>query len=209
MKTVNCYSKNDMLHKFLDKDLDTFLLRLSKVYWNEMTFSQILPKWDKEISGISKKIIKKSAYKYPGHIQAVVNVHRVMMKYYSFHLDIEDYLISERIEDVLFNDIHKYMYALRQERFKKGKGPKLATTRKAIKELKARGFIPIEEYDDFDPTLSQIMTKKGLKPKLVYPENFISSDNRRRYWWLMPHVYNIGPLIGVQGFTRISTPKDR
>jgi len=214
MKTSLQYSLNDIVAKYLDKDLDRFLKRLYRIYWYELAFSVTLKKWEKEVPGIKREIMCNSNYRYPGHVAHVMNVHKVMMKHYGFYLDIEDYKISQHIEDVLSWRIRDYVNARNSRRTKElGYSVKLHSKKEAIKEMKARGFIDINDFEDYNKNMGHVTSRKGLGiPTLIYPQNYIYSDQNYReirFSFTIPHVHNVYGLIGVQGFSRISTPNQR
>lgn len=214
-KKSTILTSNEVIHRFLDNDLERFLKRWYRQSYYQLSFSVTLKKLFEENSELAMNIVRKSNYTYPGHINNVLNVFKVLIKHYNFYWDFEDYKIAEHIEYVLEWKMSKYRNERNLKRTRElGIPLKQHTRKQAIKEMKARGFIPLSDFEDYDRELAQVRSKKGLdlKEDLVYPANFMFGHDdykKFRYGWAVPHIHNVMGLIGVQGYSRISTPSQR
>lgn len=212
-KPSKILTSNEIIYKFLDNDLERFLKRWYRYHHYDLVHSKLLPKWSKENSELFQRIMRESRYKYPGYISSVCNILRLMVDHYNFYLDFEDYQICEQIENVLGDKMDRFRNDRDAEKRRKGLSPKLPTEKEARKELKAQGFIDINDFENYDKELSHVMSRKGMRgPTLVFPENFMHSANNYReyrYSFMVPHIHNVSKMIGVKGFSRISTPGNR
>ena len=199
-------TKNDVIHKYLNGDLKRFLKRVERFMGNELIYSITLNKYDEEEPGLKKQILKKLRQYYPGEICQIINIHRVMVKHYNFCFDMEDIMICERISGVM--DIEISQLKLKSSKYRKTRH----TKKQAIRELKARGFININDFEDYDKRFSHIVTnqqlfERGSHRKLIYPENFIVGVIKDVKWWEIPNAYIV--RAGVSGYTKVSTPQNR
>lgn len=213
-------TKNDVIKKYLQGDLERFLKRVYRYSKHELIFSVTLNEYEKEVPGIRKQILRIFRKEYPGNIAQIINVHRVMVKYYDFVIDLEDIALCHRIDHVLFTDIHAYR--VKQTNYRVNKLMLNSHSIKAgaaLKELKARGFIHVNDFEDFDRNMAHISTNANIPDKgkkLYYPMNFTwdakskaNVINKGKNWWDFTDVYLIHGVIGVSGFTRVSTPLSR
>jgi hypothetical protein len=204
-------TKNDVIAKFLFRDEERFLKRYYRFRKNELTYSKILRQFNKEVPGIRKQILKRFKDILPGEVQRIITVHRVMMKHYNFSLDMEDIMLSHRIEDVMSSSIYDYCKEENSRRFKKyGLLKPRHKKKEARKELKARGFVKLYEFEDYNPRFSHIVTNQVIDGQILYyPKNFTAGVIKDMRWWDIPNVYIVHGLIGVSGFTKVSTPQTK
>lgn len=214
-------TKNDVIKKYLFNDLERFLKRMYRYNHHELIFSITLNEYDKEEPGIKKQILSLFRNEYPGTVVNVINLHRVMVKYYDFVIDMEDIRLCQRIEDVLSSSISEYNRNRYRHRISKLQLQPhlLKDKKKVIKEMKARGFISINDFEGYNPLYAHITSNsnsmhKGMK--LYYPKNFtwdaITQNrelNRGDKWYEFNDVYKVIGSLGVRGFTRVSTPMNR
>ena len=214
-------TKNDVIKKYLYNDLERFLKRIYRYNHYELIFSRTLNEYDEEEPGIKKQILNMLKGEYPGTVVNVINVHRVMVDYYDFVIDIEDIKLCIRIEDVLSSAIEEYTKARYRNRVSRLQlTPHIIKDKKlAIKEMMARGFISINDFEGYNPMYAHITSNansmyKGMK--LYYPKNFTWDNitmnrnlNRGDRWYKFDDVYKIIGSLGVRGFTRVSTPMNR
>ena len=209
-KPSNNYSKSDFVQGVFKGDLDKFLKRVYKKSKFELTYSRTLRDWAKQEPELVKWIKKRN---YPGIMSKLCNIHLVMMKHYGSKLTIESFELTERLEDVLTEVIWKYVSDKRRyDILIKGEPETYINSKEALRELKKRGFINVNEFEDYEPSMGHIVSKDKVKgKKLYYPMNFKHkgyltkdpSDIDR------PSINLAHEFIGIKGFTRILTPKDR
>ena len=213
-------TKNDVIKKYLYNDLDRFLKRLYRHNKHQLIFSQTLPAYEKQSKGLVKQIAKELKGEYPGNVCYIINVHRVMVKYYNFEIDIEDILLSRRISQVMQTTFDEYHVRQYRRKIKElGLSPKFIRPKKAYKELIARGFIHINDFEGYDKDMGHITSNENLNlnyGKLYYPKNFSWDSWSKNYtintghkWWDFTDVYLVHGVIGVSGYTRVSTPGNR
>jgi hypothetical protein len=135
------------------------------------------------------------------------------MKYYKSELTLESFKLTERLEDVLSDEIWKYVSEKkRYDTLILGKAEIKVPKKEALRELKKRGFVKVIDFENYDPTMGHIITGGKLKNiKLYYPMNFkvgryITKDPDDIS---KPSVILAQEFIGLKAFTRIITPKDR
>lgn len=209
-KPANNHSKSDFVQGIFKGDLDKFLKRVYKKSYYQLNFSTTLKEWAKESPELVAFIKKRN---YPGIMNNICNIHQVMVKYYGSEINIESFKLSERLEEVLTDSIWKYVTEKRRyDTLILGKDEKLPNKKEALKELKKRGFAKVIDFEDYDPSMGHIATGGKLKEtKLYYPMNFkvgqyITRDPRDIN---RPSITLAHEFIGIKGFTRIITPKDR
>lgn len=201
-------TRNDIISKYLNGDLDRFLKRYFRFSRREDVYSVLINELAEDIPNIWEIIQRKYRKELPGAIMRFITVHRVMVKHYGFYNDEEDLKISKRIEDVLYDEINIFC----QKRYRSGQYRVHYLSRpKVIKELKARGYIRPGDFIDYDPSMGHITTNKQLDVNLIFPMNFRFGVNNKglKDWWEIPEVYNVHGLVGISGFTRVSTPLQR
>lgn len=205
MKPSNQFSKSDIIQKYLYKDLDRFLKRYYRFNKFELTYSVTLPQYEEQVPGITKKILKLFKGEYPGTISNIINVHRVMVKYYGFYIDIEDIEICRRIENCLDSSYTHFRQAQYNKKKRLGLSimPKLHKKHQAVEELKARGFVKKKKFKDYDKRFSHITTNKVLDIELYYPKNFTIGVIKGENWWEVHNAYIVHGLIGVTGYTQV------
>ena len=136
-----------------------------------------------------------------------------MVQYYDFTIDIEDIMLSYRISQVIQVDYDKYHI----ERYRNHQSLRILSQKKALKEMIARGFIHINDWEGWDKDYAHIVSNSSLRlsyGRLYYPMNFTwdaytkSHDvNRGKKWFHFADVYRV--RAGVRGYTRVLTPLDR
>lgn len=210
-RPINNLSKVDIVDNYLEGDLEVFLKRVTKSKFYALTYSVTLKKWRKESKELYNYIKKRKVY--PGLMNDICNIHKVMVEYYGSDITVQSFKLTERIEDVLSNDISGYSYRYYKERAaKKIKMVRKHTKKELIRECKRRGFIPLIDFEDYDVDMGHIGTIDKVKGKrLYYPANFKTtqyltndpSDIDK------PSVNMAQSFVGIHGFTRIFTKDDK
>lgn len=209
-KPINNYSKVDIIQNVLEGDLDVFLKRLYKQSHYQLTYSVTLRKWRKEGLELVNYIKKRKML--PGLMNDLCNIHLVMVEYYDSELTIESFKLTERLEDVLTDYIWKYCTdKLKDDLIRKGKDEKFPKKKEALRELKKRGFVNVNDFEDFDSDMGHITTNHKIENRLYYPMNFkvgsyMTNDPDDL---ANPSVEIAHKFVGVKGFTRILTKRDR
>lgn len=210
-------TKNDVIKKYLNNDLDRFLKRVYRYSRYELIFSMTLPQYVKECKELKKELPIIFKGEYPGQVAQVINVHRVMVQYYGFEIDAEDIKLCQRITQVLGSSIDKYnSESYRQRVTKLSLQPHKCKPKQALKELLARGFIHINDFEGYDKRMAHIVSNNNVPVpygKLYFPMNLTwdawsknYSINKHNRWWDFKDVYLTHGVIGISGYTRVLTP---
>ena len=179
--------------------LKRFLKNHEKQYWYEKTYSRLIPRLMKNPK--SKRgvewLLKQDLM--PNRNRDILNVAVTLEKYYNTPISrlnlFKAYVILVEAEE----DIEQHMkdiwvetcYSdLRQMR-----------PRQAIKEQKARGFVMLDDFEEYDSSLAHV--KSSINPKLIWPENFRHGIGKKE----LKEIYSVFHKIGVAGFTSCSLPK--
>lgn len=194
----------EVVTKLFDGNLLRFLRRNYKHQRYQLTYSVVLKAWEKQgytqlVEGL------KQSYKYPAHLNEIVAVMRTLVKYYDKPLDSKTRKIAEAVVDLFEEDIYWHTRK-RLGRYIGSTGKiNLVDSKKALKEQKARGFVHINEFEDYKRKYSHIYSL--VDPDYIYPVNFV-------HGWTPEHkplidIYIGITLVGVEGFTRTVIPKIR
>lgn len=170
------------------------------VYHNHLTYSRVFKRWRKD--NFQRKLVSwfKRQPLYPSEVNRIVNMMSVLYKKYD--LGIEDDLLTKAIfltfylEDDL-SEMYKKMVlskGYREPKCFKGKSIK------ALRELKARGFIHIEDYSSFDPDYNYVVFNQGER-EYYYPVKCASMPEHHSEG--CPDVHILQSLVGVPGYTAV------
>lgn len=213
-------TKHDVIKKYLYGDLERFLKRYYRYSRFELIYSVTLSQYEKEVKGIRMEILNMFKGEFPGALIQTINVHRVMVKYYDFEIDIEDIKLSHRISQVLSTSIsdykkQRYYYRINNLMLQ----PHRCKPKQALKELLARGFIHVNDFEKYDKRMAHITSNANVPVKygrLYFPMNFTWDAwskahviNRGYKWWHFVDVYTIIGEIGISGYTRVLTPQSK
>lgn len=199
----------EIINDYFEGNLLRFLRKHHKQSTYQFVYSQIFKKWkeDKQNKKLVRVILKN--YTWPKHVCDIVNVMITLNKYYSRELNINTLRLAIVILDLFETDIDKYSQGRRARLFKLDlyKVDNSDKQRKlALKEQKARGFVHINEFEDWDPAYAHIFSIANRD--YVYPLNFPFSDFNKDLKDL-PYAYVAQALVGVNGFTRLEEPKNK
>ena len=181
----DCFEDSDL--DIIDNKPQKFMRRLFKQHGYCLWYSkQKIPK------RIRKTII------YPKYVCVVMNVRKVLKKYYKGDYDysraaINIYLeLEDRIDDFFFKKRSLVDY---------NKVPHVIITKEqAIAEQLARGFKPKAQIKDYDPTYGYLQSNADMD--LYYPQKFPMGADQREKHKNLPALYLAGELYGVPGHTR-------
>jgi len=195
------------LDSFIDYYMEGNMLRFLRKhryqYFYQKTYSHTL------------KIVKKSnpkAYKeimavglYPQDLRHILNIFITLDKHFEIGFNLKCFREILVIEEELMDVIKPYMNKLATRRWKE-QSPiqaRLALTAKeALREQKARGFVHINEFDDYNPKCSHIIS--NVNNSYYYPLNISPYINPIKGESTVVHnPYILSSLIAVEGWTRI------
>lgn len=207
-------TKNDVIKKYLLSDLERFFKRLYRYNQHELVYSRTLPSYELECPGIVKDLRRLFRGEFPDTVVFAINVHRVMVQYYGFIIDLEDITLSHRISQVIQSDYDKYhIHRYRNKTTYRSQ----VKMRQAYNEMLARGFVHINDFEGYDKDYAHITSNVSMKlsyGRLYYPMNFTwdaytkeDNINQGRRWFHFADVYHI--RAGVRGYSRVLTPLDR
>ena len=177
-----------------------FIRRCCKRYVFQQTYSITFKAWKKNRAKKRIMLQLKRTKLWPAQINEVANIMWVLEKYYDCPKKyIVDYAVKlwetydDRIKDRF---MEKYI--------KKGK-LMILPTKEALKEQKARGFIEINDFDDYLKKWDHIQST--INRDYYYPMNFpgtgeqiIQCRNKKRE---IPMGYSALSCIGVRGHTSV------
>lgn len=200
--------RKEVTKLYLEGNLQRFLRRHHKQSIFEGIYTDYIQKWEKK--PVLRVIVKqmKRQLRWPIEICNVVNIMRTLYMYYDYEYDEQGALAAWEIYKVFEDDIEAYRKA-KYHRWITINGyssyPKLSA-KKAFKEQKARGFIHVDKFDDYDRKCCHIFS--NVNPDYIYPMNFYHFTKKWDYAKRgHMEIYIAHRLFGVQGWTRIVIPK--
>ena len=194
--------RRQFINEFLDGNLRRFLRKNYKNYRNQLVFSKDLKKWDKQGKSNLVKLLKKH-YEWPKHICEVVNVVKTLTTYYGMELNKITIDRAVALIDLFEDDMYDYHRVKYKDKYSKGLPLNIKITpEEALREQKARGFIHINYFEDYDREFSHVYST--VNDDYVYPINF--PHKFRHHNDKIPSDYIGQSIVGVEGFTRIDIP---
>lgn len=186
----------------LDTTRDAFVRRAWKrCYHFQLTYSRVFRKWRKDPN--FKKLVawfKRQDF-YPSEVNRIVNMMYVLDQRYGMDL-VHDQTLKKAIflafmlEDDL-SDRTKHIYLT--------KGyvpPKTPISKKqAVREFIARGFIDVDEYEDYNPDYNYVVCNIGSR-RYYYPKKCFSSYSQLNGNGLL-EVHVLQSLVGITGYTAV------
>lgn len=194
----------EVINNLLDGNLLRFLRYTFKPLRYQLVYSVTLKRWVKR--GLKKEVdYLKNKYVYPKHLHEVVAVTEVLVSKYDKELCLHTIKVAEAIIDLFDNDIWEY----NRKRYNKMRTTsniplRLVTKEQALKEQKARGFVHINDFEDFKRNKYNSHIYSNVDSSYIYPENFSFRFNTKHPERL--YIYVAQSLIGVEGYTRVETP---
>lgn len=195
--------RKQIISEYLDGNLQRFLRRNYEFYRYQLVYSKDLKRWSKDDRLPIVEYLRKE-YKWPKHLCEVVNTMKTLVKYYDRKYTIGTMHLAIAIIDLLDDDIWAYGNKRWNKRFQQGiSHVPLCTPEEAFKEQKARGFIHVNLFEDYNKDYSQVFS--NVNRDYVYPMNF--PHKYSDYKSGIPTDYIAHSIIGVEGWTRIQIPK--
>lgn len=189
--------------EYLEGNFRRFLMKHYKRYWYETVYSVTLKKWkkeDKEGAKAVKWLLKEC--QWPSQVVKVANILYTLEKHFDWRVNVKNMRIAYAIWDYLDEDyIRPYM----SKRYSKSITEKIRTLdyfnpteKAAFREQKARGFIHINDYEDFQKDKHHVYS--NIDKDYIYPMNLgmTNDDRKERY----NNLYVTHALVGVRGWTR-------
>lgn len=196
--------KEQIIEDVFEGDKDKFFKRYYRHNKTNRIYSKIIPEWQKE--ELHKEAIEYilELCKYPQHVREVVNILRVLEKYYDAEFSKDNVDIAYETWELFAEDLASYsqkQWSLEVD--KRGwKNVRKLTKAQAWKEQKARGFIPVKKFKDYDKGAAHVYS--NIKKDYIYPMNFYHGLYRNKE--LPTHIYIGLSLVGVEGYTRCVIP---
>ena len=160
----------------------------------------------------NKKLYKHilSAGLYPKDLEDIMNIVITLTKHFEVELNKRTFNDVLEVSYGLVDTIEDYMKPITNYRVKHN--PRAfkkywLTKEQAFKEQKARGFIHINNFEDYDHQAVHLVSNANTD--YYYPLNILTSTQQRegaysRY--INPYI--VCRLIAVEGWTRILLPKE-
>lgn len=197
--------------KIIEDCLEGNLLRFLRRHYKQHNYQFVYSKFFKKLRNKGKTDIidyLHKHYEWPGHIIEVVNVMRTLNFYYEKPLSLNTLKMAIVIVDLFEMDIFKY----NRKRWQKHcnldlpfKGYSEQYKKWAFKEQKARGFIHVNKFEDWDGYFAHAIS--NIDTDYIYPVNFPFSSYEIERNRNIPSAYIGHVLVGVQGFTRLEEPR--
>lgn len=188
--------------EYLEGNYVRLIRKHYKNYYYELIYSRTLPKWREE-SSESKKAVRYllRICKWPKHVVEVANLLRTLEKHFGWSITKKNVLLAYTIWEYLGDDIEKRM----TRKYAKSITDKIRdikyytpTKAQAIKEQLARGFVHVNDFEDYDSSKNHVYS--NIKRDYLYPMNFgMTSDDSMEG---LTNLYIGQYLTGVRGWTR-------
>lgn len=191
-------TKQELIDQLLDGKLNKFLKHHRSQYRFEMVYSRTFPEWQEEHN--SRRAVKwlKRTARWPKHIVEVVNIAITLNKKYGLEITRPNVELCYKLWDhISHEEMYDYMKLDWHKRVKAGKLG-IVPAKKAFKEQKARGYIHVNDWEDFDRICSH--SYSNVDRDYIYPENFTHGAKTRGRGDISIHIGN--SLVGVSGHTR-------
>lgn len=185
----------------IEKNPKKFFKLCNRGYHYPTVYTDILPSWkrnDKKRKAL-KWVLRKT--KWPNEVSQIISLAGILTKNYNHPINNvsirETYDLWVDYKEDISDFIHKrYLSTVNNKgynsyRFKIGK-------QKAIEEQVARGFIELDDYEDYDPEAAHIFS--NARNTLIYPQNFHLGTQCKDLYEM--GIYEGMALIGVYGWTR-------
>jgi len=191
---------------YMEGNMKRFLRKHRYQYFYQKTYSHTLVKVKESNKKAYKQIMEVGLY--PQDLRHILNIFITLDKHFGIGFNMRCFREILVIEEQLMDIIKHYMNKLSARRWKE-QSPipsRLALTAKeALKEQKARGFIHINEFDDYHPKCSHIIS--NADDSYFYPLNISPYINPIKGESTIIHnPYILTSLIAVEGWTRIRVP---
>lgn len=202
-KNQQALSREEIIDKVFDGRLKKFLRYHKKDYWYQPVYYRIFRSWKKQLGPRrAMKYLLKNLDR-PKHVVQVVNIMRTLNREYNYEINTATARLAIQIWDIFSDDeIYDYMMEYYRKEVAKGNLYTLfltITSALAFKEQKARGFIHVNDFEDFDPHVGHVWS--NVDRNFIYPENFYSGIFGRELYDTELHIGQ--NVVGVMGFTRI------
>lgn len=195
-----------LLKEYLEGKFRRFLRKHSKRYWYELVYSRTIPKWrkDKVSREAVDNLLKKGLY--PTQVRDIINIMYTLEEHFDWVVNKKNMEIAYHIWDYFDIDkIEPYMLRKYRDNLASRNRPMsyyLCTPRQALREQKARGFIHINEFEDYDREFAHIFST--VDSNYVIPENF--SYHSKQFHPDRMYIYIAHGVLGVRGYTKLVTP---
>ena len=193
----------DFINYYMEGNMRRFLRKHKNQYFFELTYSHTL----KKIKASNKKVYKElMRYDiYPNRLRDYLNIFITLDKHFAIGFNMRAFKELLEIEEEMIDIIQPYMqnlynrrWALKSDRGKTG----WLQPKEALKEQKARGFIHINDFENFDNKAAHIIS--NVDNAYYYPINIHSRQKGKTDTITCAHVF--GSLHSVPGHTRIKMP---
>lgn len=201
---VDNMTQKEIIKDYFDDKFDLFLKRYYRMNRAYPIHSRLVPEWNEDrkkrraIRWLYKKL------EYPEQRRQVINLLRTLEKYYDAQITRKDMEFAYNIW-VLFTKVistffsKQWQKTVRRRRWDK---VKKLTKKQAWAEQKAIGYIPQEEWEDYDPQAAHVYS--NIKRNYLYPENFYHGGCMK--YANKTHIYIGLGYVGVGGYSRSVIP---
>lgn len=186
----------------LDTTREAFVRRAWKrCYHFQLTYSRVFRKWRKDPN--YKKLVSwfKRQDLYPSEVNRIVNMMYVLDQRYGMDL-VNDQTLHKAIflAFMLEDDLrHRTRQVYITKRFIPPKTP--INKKQVLREFIARGFINIEDYEDYNPSYNYVVCNIGNR-RYYYPMKCYSGLDQLIGEQLLD-VHILQSLVGITGYTAV------
>jgi hypothetical protein len=192
---------DDFINYYMEGNLRRFLRKHKQQWFFIQTYSRTLRKVKQSNTRSYRAIMAENMT--PNKTRNVLNIFITLDKHFSIGFNIKAFeellWVYDDLEDILMDYMFKLnskRYANRSKNFKKF----WLNSKQAIREQKARGFIDINDFDNYNPKACHLYST--VDPDLIYPYNIENWGGGKGI--TSPHIF--ASQYGVEGHTRVNIP---
>jgi len=186
----------------LDVTREAFVRRAWKrCYHFQLTYSRVFRKWKK-----GNKYKRLSAWfkrqdLYPAEVNRIVNMMYVLDQRFGMDL-VNDQTLDKAIflAFMLEDDLRDLTRKKHLKRYVKPNTP--INKKQAVREFIARGFIDIDDYEDYNPNYNYVVCNVGSR-RYYYPMRCFSSFDQLNGDSDLLDVHILQSLVGITGYTAV------
>ena len=187
-----------ILKEYFNGNIRRLLRKMSKQYNYQLVYSKGLKKLEPKL-----KTYLLSCNPWPINICKIYNIYTTLINKFDFTPNKATMELAKYIWLYFDDDIDEYMHNKYVKSIKiRGFNLNL-TSREALREQKARGFVHINLFSDYKKKYAHVYST--IDEDYIYPLNLWHNIREKKHSEIMS--YHGQYLVGVRGFTQVILPK--